>query len=203
MKYTIFFCLILLTTYACNPHNSDEQPADTSFVIIKQNKHPAADTLYQDANRLVVRDRSSTDTLLKFNPAIDSELYSVKVEDVPLPKKLDFSGFEYKRRYHTTTQYSIDRDGVNFAGHFCFVYWGCGSPCQMSAVVDLKTGKVYDGPTASNGYGFKKDSRLLIINPPDLNGWYYKDVFWQQPSLLLWTGRKFIALKRANNKLPK
>jgi len=57
--------------------------------------------------------------------------------------------------------------GLNFAGHYCFAYWGCGSPCQMSAVVDLKTGLVYDGPSAGYGYQFKRNSRLLVVNPDD------------------------------------
>jgi hypothetical protein len=64
----------------------------------------------------------------------------------------------YMKKWHGTT-------GLNFGGHYCFVYWGCGSPCQMSAIVDLKTGIVYEGPSASLGYEFKRNSRLVIINP--------------------------------------
>jgi hypothetical protein len=58
-----------------------------------------------------------------------------------------------------------DPTGLNFAGHYCFVSWGCGSPCQSAAIVDLKTGIVYDAPSASYGYKFKRNSRLVIINP--------------------------------------
>ncbi len=64
----------------------------------------------------------------------------------------------YMKRWHGQT-------GQNFAGHYSFVYWGCGSPCQMSAVVDLKTGIIYAGVDASFGYLFKRDSRLMLINP--------------------------------------
>lgn len=55
--------------------------------------------------------------------------------------------------------------GLNFAGHYCFVYWGCGSECQDAAVVDLNTGVVYPAITASLGYDFKRSSRLVIVNP--------------------------------------
>lgn len=55
--------------------------------------------------------------------------------------------------------------GLNFAGHYCFAYWGCGSSCQSAAVVDVKTGLIYDGPTASGGYEFRSTSRLVIVNP--------------------------------------
>jgi hypothetical protein len=55
--------------------------------------------------------------------------------------------------------------GLNFAGHYCFVYWGCGSNCQDGAVVDLKTGIVYPAITASMGFEFRNNSRLVIVNP--------------------------------------
>jgi len=55
--------------------------------------------------------------------------------------------------------------GLNFAGHYCFVYWGCGSECQDAAIVDLKKGIVYHAVTASVGYDFKRNSRLVIVNP--------------------------------------
>lgn len=55
----------------------------------------------------------------------------------------------------------------NFAGNKQLVYWGCGSSCQMLAVIDHESGLV-DIPEdliATNGYCFKTDSRLLIVNP--------------------------------------
>lgn len=36
--------------------------------------------------------------------------------------------------------------GPNFAGHYTIITWGCGSPCLMAAIVDLKTGRVYPPP---------------------------------------------------------
>jgi len=69
--------------------------------------------------------------------------------------------------------------GLNFGGHYCFIYWGCGSPCQSSAVVDFKTGIVYPGVDASYGYKFKRNSRLIVVNP---NGEQisstYKTEYW-------------------------
>ena len=85
--------------------------------------------------------------------------------------------------------------GVNFAGHFCFVYWGCGSPCKLSAVVDMKTGIVYNGVPSSIGYAFKKNSKVLVLNPPDTNGWYDKNISHQIPKQYVWTGEEFTELK--------
>jgi len=35
------------------------------------------------------------------------------------------------------------KSGVNFAGHYSIVSWGCGSGCQGLAVVDAMSGKVH------------------------------------------------------------
>jgi hypothetical protein len=78
---------------------------------------------------------------------------------------------------------------ANFAGHYKIAEWGCGSQCLSIAIVDLKTGDVYDGPFSILGYGiayryeggddelqFEASSRLLIARgcPEDKNcGTYY------------------------------
>ncbi|MGN6639695.1 MAG: hypothetical protein ACTHJ8_12350 [Mucilaginibacter sp.] len=91
------------------------------------------------------------------------------------PAKLKIKGNPLAEMFHTIikdTYYSNKEmirwrgtTGLNFAGHYCFVYWGCGSNCQDSAVVDLETGIVYPGITAEMGYEFKRNSRLVIVNP--------------------------------------
>jgi hypothetical protein len=89
------------------------------------------------------------------------------------------------KRWHGAT-------GLNFAGHYCFAYWGCGSPCQMSAIIDLKTGIVYEGPPASLGYEFKKNSRLLIVNPGNTadSCFYCQPKYW----VLNERNKKFVQL---------
>lgn len=46
------------------------------------------------------------------------------------------------------------REGVtkaepNFAGHYTVVRWNCGSPCNMMAIVDARSGIVYPPPIES------------------------------------------------------
>jgi hypothetical protein len=68
--------------------------------------------------------------------------------------------------------------GPSFAGHYVIVTWGCGSPCLMAAIVDLKTGQIFP-PPFHHGPGryfqvpwafpmkaleYRLDSRLLIAN---------------------------------------
>jgi hypothetical protein len=56
---------------------------------------------------------------IKGNPL--AEQYRTIIKDTYYSK-------EYMQRWHGAT-------GLNFAGHYCFVYWGCGSPCKASAIV--------------------------------------------------------------------
>lgn len=101
--------------------------------------------------------------------------------------------------------------GVNFAGHYTLVAWGCGTGCQDVGIVDAKTGTVYF-PKELGGFGvwiwddnedvlsFKPDSRLLVLSGypasegnsdnPKTGIYYYE-----------WTGTrlklvKFVAKKR-------
>jgi hypothetical protein len=57
--------------------------------------------------------------------------------------------------------------GPNFAGHFTLVAWGCGSSCQEWAILDARTGRVFDWLVRSTaGAEFYPNSRLLIVDSP-------------------------------------
>jgi hypothetical protein len=66
------------------------------------------------------------------------------------------------------------RTGPNFAGHYTFVLWGCGTGCAQTAVVDARTGRVYFVPVefsdiidiedeTARKRVFRLDSKLLVI----------------------------------------
>jgi hypothetical protein len=90
----------------------------------------------------------------------------------------------------------------NFAGIFRVAEWGCGSSCVSIAVINLRSGLVYDGPFVVLGYGephkyeggdaeleYKTSSRLLVARgcPEDRNcGTYYFE----------WTGDHFRQLRQ-------
>ena len=58
--------------------------------------------------------------------------------------------------------------GPNFAGAYTVATWGCGTSCQMSAIIDASTGAIVAyGIPSSSGVAYTKESRLLTINPYD------------------------------------
>ncbi|MCC6591259.1 MAG: hypothetical protein IT168_31530 [Bryobacterales bacterium] len=100
----------------------------------------------------------------------------------------------------------------NFAGHYRFANWGCGSVCVAGAIVDLKTGDVYPPPKAVEGSGwdrwivaggfidgplidFRADSRLLIVRQPGVDSAYQEARYYE------WLGTKFkLLLTRVEKK---
>jgi len=100
--------------------------------------------------------------------------YSVKVENARI-KTIDFKKNPDARTYKTRLIHGLE-GGVNFAGHYIIVGWGCGTGCTNAAVIDTFTGKIYwpeefynVDATYGDSYSdvqidFKKDSRLMIIH---------------------------------------
>lgn len=155
------------------------------------------DTISKTNDLIIVKDGEACDTLIKYIPLNFTDYY-VKPVDIKFDKKLDFSNYEYKKEYITVTKEGVKEHGINFAGHYCFVYWGCGSPCKLSAVVDLNTGKVYDGISSGIGYSFKKDSRLMVVNPPDSTNWYDTTVPYAIPEEYEWVDNEFRKIKTSS-----
>jgi hypothetical protein len=77
---------------------------------------------------------------------------------------------------------------MSFAGECVVVEWGCGTGCQSGVVINLRDGSIHDLPVAEQGYEYRKDSRLLIVNPVS---WDDEDYTWFRravPSYYRWTG---------------
>ncbi|MEC8831127.1 MAG: hypothetical protein VX772_02115 [Bacteroidota bacterium] len=98
----------------------------------------------------------------KYGPNSTFEDYPVDVYQGELAEP-DFSTNPAAKQFITRITEGC-ANGVNFSGHYTFVSWGCGSPCQTGVVVDRITGKIFDGPVTSLGSEFREDSKLLIKN---------------------------------------
>jgi len=86
----------------------------------------------------------------------------------------------------------------DFAGHYRFAIWGCGTRCVGGAVIDLSTGTVFAPPLGGKGVGeehwifctdwnkehgaeYRADSRLLVLRC----GHEY-DEHWDDVHYLVW-----------------
>src|SRR5512140_2109705 len=66
--------------------------------------------------------------------------YPAAVEK-PRVKSVDFRHDASARSFRTRLTEAF-RGGVNFAGHYVLVGWGCGTGCTNGAIIDTRTGKV-------------------------------------------------------------
>ena len=100
--------------------------------------------------------------------------YRAAVEK-PRVRSIDFKKNRDANSFRTRLSSGL-RGGVNFAGHYVVVGWGCGTGCISGAIIDARTGNVL-WPEQLNGIGvyyagdsyadepvaFRKYSRLLTI----------------------------------------
>jgi hypothetical protein len=62
------------------------------------------------------------------------------------------------------------KQGVNFAGRYRVIDWGCGSSCGVYVIVDVLTGRVFEPPEISRGVDlgvagpeFRSNSTLMVV----------------------------------------
>jgi len=79
---------------------------------------------------------------------------------------IDFSSHPDAEDFKTRLEYSLN-EPANFAGHYILTSWGCGTMCQMLAVIDVHNGEVFFPLASSLGVCYRADSSLLIMNPLD------------------------------------
>ena len=149
------------------------------------------DTILIDNNIFLVGDSSKhpeeaiSYVAVKFKPYIRFSDFLVETFNSRNKVNINYSSNVTARRYKTVITDTYKKKSLNFGGHYCFVEWGCGSPCQQSALIDLRTGIVYDGVGAGYGYDYKENSRMLIVNPID-SGEFYLNCAACEPEIFIW-----------------
>jgi hypothetical protein len=61
-----------------------------------------------------------------------------------------------------------EQPGPNFAGHYFVIRWMCGSPCGMTAIVDARTGQIYNPPISEDDGGGQMPFLLPEVILPDV-----------------------------------
>ena len=54
--------------------------------------------------------------------------------------------------------------GINFAGYYTIVSFGCGTACQQNLIINRKTGKIDGKFVTSMGSKFRKNSAMIVRN---------------------------------------
>jgi len=148
-------------------------------------------------NDIIMAKGSSYDDLKiyrKFNPTksfkdFEVNLYKGKLASPNFKTNLDAKRF-------ITRITNECKKGVNFAGHYTLVSWGCGTACQSNVLVDRKTGKISKSFITSFGVDYDKTSTLLIKNVGAVD---YKTNLIEvcgycEVSLEIWDGVKFTTI---------
>jgi len=69
--------------------------------------------------------------------------------------------------YRTTLRRGYESTAINFAANYVVITWGCGSPCQTSAIVDARSGHVVQfGIVTAVGAKHRPESQLFIEDDP-------------------------------------
>lgn len=119
-----------------------------------------------------------------------------KIEHKNPSLKLNTNVNSFSKRFKTMIKQSFEKNETNFAGKYIIDDWGCGSPCLLGIAIEVKKGKLIEIPPSSVGYKFQKDSRLLIVNPPDSLDYYISGGAYDPEVYYLDTIRnKFIKLE--------
>jgi len=193
--------------YSCNRnggngianHRGDSSLNKTKVATIRSNPSNEGDTIYKDENVFVLGKRSvAGDSTInyvgvKFKPHVFFSDFPVHVLTNRKKAAIQYSSNPLAKQFKTVITRTYKNEDVNFAGHYVFAEWGCGSPCHMSALVDVRSGLVYDGIDSSYGYEFKKNSRLLIANPTNA-GSFYINCVGCEPLIYVWNehDKKFV-----------
>jgi hypothetical protein len=195
-KKVICILPLIFLTLSCKDNNKSVTTREVQSVKLNSFKNtenkksrPISDLIYESENlklygdTTIKKDKISYASI-KFEPHIGFDDFKVKTIDHRKYADLNLKSNKDANNFRTRLREGYSADTANFGGHYTFVYWGCGSACQSSLLIDRKTGKIYESPGASLGYGFRVDSRMLIVNPPDTNN-FYDDCFYCKPIIYI------------------
>jgi hypothetical protein len=144
--------LALAALHGCT--GRDTPPAAVDTMRVETREEPTA--FARDTATM-----SPGDSMPTFSAYPARERYSGR------PAAVQLASAGYGRAFRTKLREGAAR-GPNFAGAYTIVLWGCGSGCQIVAVVDARSGRLSRQTLHTmNGIDYRTDSRLLIADPID------------------------------------
>ena len=163
---------------------------------LKPKLETKGDTLYSDDQIVMLGDIQeivSPGIYKKF--AFKSQFDNYKVDRIYKGQlaKPNFRTDQSAKTFITRIQDGCKEMGVNFAGHYTIVEWGCGTQCLNFAIVDRISGKIifsqFQSDTIEGHFGidYRIDSRMIIMETEafsEYSGYemgYRRFDFWRQP----------------------
>jgi len=200
MKTIGALIVLFLMTLSCNDTTNSASKNESirfekdSLKAKEIKPRPTVELIYEKENLKLFGDSTLqsgkfSHASIKFQPYIGFDDFKVAAIDHKKYAELNLKSNANANNFRTRLKEGYSCDTANFAGHYSFVYWGCGSPCQSSLLIDRRSGKIYDSPSASLGYEFRVDSRMLIVNPPDSSG-LYDDCSYCKPIIYIFEDQK-------------
>jgi hypothetical protein len=179
-------------TSIVNTNNSDRMI--TLYVSMNKDAYVLGDSISKRINYLAI----------KFEPHVLFSDFKVDSIYQGVFNQIDYNSNPNGKQFKTRIKEAYSKNKVNFAGHYCFVEWGCGLPCQYSVIVDVTTGKIYNGLSSALDYEFQRDSRMIIVNPVNYSGidlyhpkpGYFLDCPYCKPEIYIWNEEKKIFEQR-------
>jgi hypothetical protein len=174
-----------------------EGPKNMKFEFVKRGESPeiktTGDTLYSDDTLVILgdwKDINSAGVFRKFKFRSDFKDFPADTDYYGKLVKPDFRTDPDARYFRTRIKEGCENLGINFAGFYTIIEWGCGSACQMMAVVNRKNGRIlfseipFDTLDGHCGLDYRKDSRMIIINSEALSDHEgYKMIYWRTPEV--------------------
>jgi hypothetical protein len=163
------------------------------------------DTLYEDEKYRIL---GNADMLLgiyrKYKVGFKFSDYRIalyKGKLAPPNFKTDPAAYEFR----TQIKDQCKDKGIDFAGHFTLVQWGCGTECAETAIVDRITGSIFYSKLnepynfAFNTIKCKSNSTMVIMNDwmiEGFKGYVYCDRPYWKLKVANWSGTKFKLLSK-------
>ena len=158
------------------------------------------DTLYNDTKYTILGDATAgigMEIFKRYFPRYHFSTFKTPVYKGKLAPP-DFNTDDAAKLYRTVIKRQCKSAGINFAGHFTVVEWGCGTECINIAIVDRITGEIhysdisYGADEGFYGTDHKANSSLFIENAYNLtvHPGYTLVRKYAQLKLFEWTGSK-------------
>ncbi|MDI9325442.1 MAG: hypothetical protein QM526_01495 [Alphaproteobacteria bacterium] len=102
-------------------------------------------------------------------PALAFVDFPAEVKEIKI-NSIDWNNAKNKKftTYQTAINEAVKTQKINLAGKYTAVVVGCGTACSHAYFVNRETGTITDSKiTATNGFEYRKDSTLFVMNPVD------------------------------------